>query len=177
MGPTDGSAVQKEYDFVFDDAIDFIKSGIIGGEGDFETAEIAKEKEVKVGLIMWEELWGGGPEGTCDLDRRSRGGRAVTRQRKGGGRRLGGSARPLLLLVPPFPLSNGLTRVIFFFPPPPHSQERAERSKNEHERLQLERAALPVFPYREAFLKAVEEHQVVIIVAETGAGGGEGPGG
>ena len=58
VGPTDGSAVQKEYDFVFDDAIDFIKSGIIGGEGDFETAEIAKEKEVKVGLIMWEELWG-----------------------------------------------------------------------------------------------------------------------
>ena len=60
VGPTDGSAVQKEYDFVFDDAIDFIKSGIIGGEGDFETAEIAKEKEVKVGLIMWEGHGGGG---------------------------------------------------------------------------------------------------------------------
>jgi HrpA-like RNA helicase len=28
-----------------------------------------------------------------------------------------------------------------------------------------------VYPYREEFLKAVEEHQIVIIVAETGAGG------
>ena len=49
MGPAAGaSAPEKEYDYLFDDSIDFIKSGIIGGEGDFETAELAKEKETKV---------------------------------------------------------------------------------------------------------------------------------
>lgn len=32
------------------------------------------------------------------------------------------------------------------------------------------RQSLPVFKYREEFLKAVEEHQVLIIVGETGSG-------
>lgn len=39
--------------------------------------------------------------------------------------------------------------------------------------MAADRASLPVYPYREEFLKAVEEHQVVIIVAETGAGEGD----
>lgn len=35
---------------------------------------------------------------------------------------------------------------------------------------QADRAALPIFPYREALLEAVDEHQVVVIVGETGSG-------
>ena len=50
VGPAGGTAAPPDYDFLFEDSIDFIKSGIIGGEGDFDTAEIAKEKEVKVGM-------------------------------------------------------------------------------------------------------------------------------
>ena len=49
-GAKDAGAGQKEYDLLFEDAIDFIKSGIMTGEGDldFDTAEKAKEKETKV---------------------------------------------------------------------------------------------------------------------------------
>ena len=62
---------------MFDDAIDFIKSGIIGGEGDFETAEIAKEKEVKVGLMSYDRTSVvGGAEGGED------GGTLIERGRK-----------------------------------------------------------------------------------------------
>ncbi|KAG1680389.1 hypothetical protein FOA52_015480 [Chlamydomonas sp. UWO 241] len=96
LGAQDGTE-QQQYDFLFEDNIDFIKSGFIGGEGDldFESAESAREKEVKA---------------------------------------------------------------------------RADLVKSEHEKIQMDRALLPVYPYREEFLKAVEEHQIVIIVAETGAG-------
>lgn len=86
---------QEQYDFLFEDSIDFVKSSMLGGEGDFETGETAKEKEIK---------------------------------------------------------------------------ERAARAENEREKMRLDRASLPVYPYREEFLKAIEEHQIVIIVAETGAG-------
>ncbi|KAK9066578.1 hypothetical protein SSX86_013901 [Deinandra increscens subsp. villosa] len=36
--------------------------------------------------------------------------------------------------------------------------------------LQADRKTLPVFPYRESLLKAVEDHQVLVIVGETGSG-------
>ncbi len=40
----------------------------------------------------------------------------------------------------------------------------------EFEQLQLVRKSLPVFPYREEFLAAVKEHQVIVVVGETGSG-------
>lgn len=49
-------------------------------------------------------------------------------------------------------------------------RQKAEEQKSELESLALERSLLPIFPYRNELLKAVEEHQVLIIVAETGAG-------
>eukprot|EP00873_Tetraselmis_striata_P011748 jgi/Tetstr1/432012/TSEL_021488.t1 len=48
--------------------------------------------------------------------------------------------------------------------------ERAAAAKSEFDRIQAERAALPMFPYREQILAAVEEHQILIIVGETGSG-------
>jgi len=36
--------------------------------------------------------------------------------------------------------------------------------------MAADRAALPIFPYREDLLAAVEEHQIVVIVGETGSG-------
>jgi hypothetical protein len=48
VGTLEGGSAQQTYDYLFDDTIDFVKSGIMTGEGDFESAEAAKEKESKV---------------------------------------------------------------------------------------------------------------------------------
>ena len=48
------------------------------------------------------------------------------------------------------------------------AKRKAELS--EREALQEERRKLPVYPWREQFLEAVEKHQALVIVAETGAG-------
>ncbi|CAD7699242.1 unnamed protein product [Ostreobium quekettii] len=49
-------------------------------------------------------------------------------------------------------------------------RERMERAKTKKEKIRAERAALPIYPYRDELLDAIEKHQVLIIVAETGAG-------
>eukprot|EP00983_Pelagomonas_calceolata_P129930 1161646-Pelagomonas_calceolata.AAC.13 len=50
------------------------------------------------------------------------------------------------------------------------AKERADRARSAREKIAADRASLPIFPFREQILQAVEEHQIVIIVAETGAG-------
>lgn len=50
------------------------------------------------------------------------------------------------------------------------AKERAHKAKSAREKILADRASLPIFPFREQILQAVEEHQIVIIVAETGAG-------
>lgn len=50
------------------------------------------------------------------------------------------------------------------------AKERAHRAKSAREKIAADRASLPIYPFREQILQAVEEHQIVIIVAETGAG-------
>ncbi|KAL6558594.1 Pre-mRNA-splicing factor ATP-dependent RNA helicase DEAH1 [Orobanche minor] len=52
------------------------------------------------------------------------------------------------------------------------SLESAEASaaKTAFEKLQNERKTLPVYPYRDELLKAIEDHQVLVIVGETGSG-------
>ncbi|XP_023759041.1 pre-mRNA-splicing factor ATP-dependent RNA helicase DEAH1 isoform X1 [Lactuca sativa] len=51
-------------------------------------------------------------------------------------------------------------------------EEEHERiiAKSAREKLLADRKTLPVYPYRESLLKAVEDHQVLIIVGETGSG-------
>ncbi|KAL4384317.1 hypothetical protein GQ457_15G006130 [Hibiscus cannabinus] len=44
------------------------------------------------------------------------------------------------------------------------------KSKSELEKLQEDRKTLPIYPYRDDLLKAVEEYQVLVIVGETGSG-------
>ena len=39
-----------------------------------------------------------------------------------------------------------------------------------HEKILAGRKKLPVYPYREDFLAAVKDHQVLILVGETGSG-------
>lgn len=46
----------------------------------------------------------------------------------------------------------------------------AAAAKSEFEKLQADRALLPMYPYRDQLLAAVEAHQIVIIVGETGSG-------
>jgi pre-mRNA-splicing factor ATP-dependent RNA helicase DHX16 len=48
--------------------------------------------------------------------------------------------------------------------------QREEEKRSAFQRLQEERRNLPMFAYREELLKAVEEHQIIIIVGETGSG-------
>lgn len=43
-------------------------------------------------------------------------------------------------------------------------------AKSAFEKLQADRKTLPVYPYREKLLEAVNEHQVLVIVEETGSG-------
>ena len=58
------------------------------------------------------------------------------------------------------------------------SEDEEEKERNaaaaaklsERERIRTSREALPSFAYRQQFLDAVYQHQVLIIVAETGAG-------
>ena len=44
------------------------------------------------------------------------------------------------------------------------------RPVTEHEKILAGRKQLPVFPYREEFLAAVKDHQVLVVVGETGSG-------
>jgi len=44
------------------------------------------------------------------------------------------------------------------------------RMKNQSLSLQETRRSLPIFPYREQLLEAVRDHQVLVIVGETGSG-------
>ncbi|KAH6791403.1 RNA helicase family protein [Perilla frutescens var. frutescens] len=46
----------------------------------------------------------------------------------------------------------------------------ASAAKTALEKLQNDRKTLPIYPYREQLLKAVDEHQVIVIVGETGSG-------
>ncbi|PRW59127.1 pre-mRNA-splicing factor ATP-dependent RNA helicase DHX16 isoform A [Chlorella sorokiniana] len=49
-------------------------------------------------------------------------------------------------------------------------EAREAEQRSEFEQIQEARKLLPMFPYRDDLLKAVEEHQVIIIVGETGSG-------
>ncbi|WKA08513.1 hypothetical protein VitviT2T_026229 [Vitis vinifera] len=43
-------------------------------------------------------------------------------------------------------------------------------AKSELEKLQEDRKMLPIYPYRDELLKAVDDHQILVIVGETGSG-------
>lgn len=47
---------------------------------------------------------------------------------------------------------------------------RAAEKQSKQEKLQADRKLLPMFPFREPLLEAIAEHQVLIIVGETGSG-------
>ncbi|MCL7038028.1 hypothetical protein MKW94_024499, partial [Papaver nudicaule] len=52
----------------------------------------------------------------------------------------------------------------------PSDQPDSSSDKSELQKLQDDRKTLPIYPYREELLKAIEEHQVLVIVGETGSG-------
>lgn len=49
-------------------------------------------------------------------------------------------------------------------------REKEEAQRSEREKMAADRASLPIYPYREEFIQAVMENQILVIVAETGAG-------
>ncbi len=50
------------------------------------------------------------------------------------------------------------------------SRMEEDKPLTEHEKILIGRKKLPVYPYREEFLSAVRDHQVLILVGETGSG-------
>jgi len=50
------------------------------------------------------------------------------------------------------------------------AREAGARARSEREDLQRVRDSLPIFAYREELLRAVSEHQVMVVVGETGSG-------
>jgi len=49
-------------------------------------------------------------------------------------------------------------------------QERISAAESDFEKLQAGRRELPMFKYREELLAAIEAHQIIVIVGETGSG-------
>ena len=49
-------------------------------------------------------------------------------------------------------------------------QKKQDALLSEREAMAKTRASLPIYPYREDLIRAVEDHQVVVIVGETGSG-------
>lgn len=49
-------------------------------------------------------------------------------------------------------------------------EEREAAKRSAFEQIQEDRKRLPMYPYRESLLEAIAEHQVIIVVAETGSG-------
>ncbi|EOY22007.1 RNA helicase family protein isoform 1 [Theobroma cacao] len=52
----------------------------------------------------------------------------------------------------------------------PTESPETSKAKSELEKLQEDRKTLPIYPYRDDLLKAVEDFQVLVIVGETGSG-------
>ena len=49
-------------------------------------------------------------------------------------------------------------------------QERISAAESEFEKIQAGRRELPMFKYREELLEAIQAHQIIVIVGETGSG-------
>ena len=49
-------------------------------------------------------------------------------------------------------------------------RERETAKQTAFEKIQSDRRSLPMYPYRDSLLEAIAEHQVIIIVGETGSG-------
>lgn len=49
-------------------------------------------------------------------------------------------------------------------------EERESAKRSAFEEIQEDRKKLPMYPYRDSLLEAIAEHQVIIIVGETGSG-------
>lgn len=50
------------------------------------------------------------------------------------------------------------------------ASDAAATAKTEHEKLLAVRKTLPIFPYRDDLLQAIADHQVLVVVGETGSG-------
>ena len=66
-------------------------------------------------------------------------------------------------------LSNGI-RIEDLLQERKEKEEKLSQANSEFERIQIERATLPVTKYRQQVLDMVEKNQIVIIEAETGSG-------
>ncbi|KAK4486399.1 hypothetical protein RD792_009073 [Penstemon davidsonii] len=51
-----------------------------------------------------------------------------------------------------------------------HTPTASSSAKTAFEKIQSDRKTLPVYPYREELLRAINDHQILVIVGETGSG-------
>jgi pre-mRNA-splicing factor ATP-dependent RNA helicase DHX16 len=121
FGAQDKAPEGKQYEYVFEDQIKFIKDEVMGGVGESsdEESSSSEEEEVEEDGMMVKRKKVKKPKLT---------------------------AREIM------------------------EKEKAEKAQSEREAMAADRASLPIYPYREALIQAVEDHQVVVIVGETGSG-------
>uniref|UniRef100_A0A7S0I880 RNA helicase n=1 Tax=Micromonas pusilla TaxID=38833 RepID=A0A7S0I880_MICPS len=116
FGALDKKPAGKQYDYVFEDQIGFIKDEVMGGVGDVSSSSSDDETDDEDGNRV----------------------KKVKQRQK--------SARELA------------------------EAKKAEEALSAKEAMAKDRASLPIYPYREDLIQAVEDHQVVVIVGETGSG-------
>ena len=213
FGALDKKPVGKQYDYVFEDQIGFIKDEVMGGVGDVSSSSSDDEtddedgnrvKKAKQRQKSARELAEVRPRIRSRLQFPSlfRNPRGLSleepcRIATGGSPRSPPNIRTTRRL-PCVPASLGRCSYIhnrarqlsysfeqpstfFSHPKPtrltssPHRSfstqaKKAEEALSAKEAMAKDRASLPIYPYREDLIQAVEDHQVVVIVGETGSG-------
>jgi pre-mRNA-splicing factor ATP-dependent RNA helicase DHX16 len=162
-----------EYEYVFEDQIEFIVDAYLAGERPVSRAVLLRG--------CFALRWVAALLRCCVL--------CACRRRHGcwcllvgGGARVWSFEAAARALFPCHEFLNRLRSPAPAAPRPQEAEESkeeaAERERGEREaeratefeRLQADRRKLPMFPYREPLLQAIAEHQVIIIVGETGSG-------
>ena len=139
-GARDGGSKQKEYEYVFEDQIAFVTDEILGGENVSSSSD-------DEGSGSGSSDDDSGDEGSPD---------PVARERRRRARR-----EELRIRRAKKKQSDEKAALV---------AERESKHLSEREAMAKDRASLPIYPYRADLIKAVEDHQVVVIVGETGSG-------
>ncbi|CAM9520621.1 unnamed protein product, partial [Phaeothamnion confervicola] len=127
------AAVSEQYNFVFDDQIEFVGHEVMRHKLERQRKEKRRKRKEEGGGADSDASSSSSDLDTAAADGDAEGGDGEGNGGGGGGRRGG-------------------------------------RPQTAFEKIQELRKTLPVYPYREEFLEAVRDHQVLVVVGETGSG-------
>ena len=129
-----GGSEQKEYEYVFEDQIAFVTDEILGGEN------VSSSSSSDEGSGSGSSDDDSGDEGSPDPVARERRRRARREEKR--------------ILRAKKKQSDEKAAL---------AKERESKHLSEREAMAKDRASLPIYPYRADLIKAVEDHQVVVI--------------